>query len=174
MIPRRGLLLIAVLIAIGVGTLPAQTNSDTAKEIARIRDQWVANWNAKYLDPIVKVFEEDAVLLPSTGQRIVGRGAIEAYLKQTMDSNPGKLSVRSVNVKESGNLAYDRGTFQYSIIVPGTTLSGNVRISGNVTISGGGGQRQVKGNYLSVYKHGPDHKWFIQRLTVTQTMPPQH
>ena len=174
MFSRCGFLLFAVFATIGAGILSGQSHLEAANEISRIRNESVTNWNAGHLGPIVKVFEKDAVLLPSTGQRIVGRSAIENYLKQVMDSSPGKLSVSSTSVKESGNRAYDRGTFQYSANVPGVILSGGVRISGGATISGGGGTREWKGNYLSIYKRGADHKWLIQRQTFAQTLPGQH
>lgn len=174
MFSRCGFLLLAVLAILGAGTLSAQSHLETAKEISRIRDECVTNWNARHLGPIVNAFEGDAVLLPSKGKRIEGREAIEHYLKSVMDSNPGKLSVRSVSLKESGNLAYDRGTFQYSVNVPGVILSGNVRISGSATLSGGGGTRVMKGNYSSVYKRGADHKWLIQRQSFSRSFPIRH
>src|SRR5882762_3032503 len=112
----RRLLLVSTitLMAVVVGTLPGQTPSDSAKEIAAIREQWVSNWNTQKLEPILNLYAQDAVFLPSTGQRIEGREAIANYLKQVMVSSAGNLTVKSVSVEDSGKLAFDSGNFKYT------------------------------------------------------------
>ena len=173
--PRRVLLSLMTLLLLAIAaikTLPAQTSANSEKEIAKIREQWVANWNAKKLEPIVQLYAQDAVFLPSTGQRIEGREAIGSYLKQVMDSSAGKLSVKSLASEESAKLAFDSGSFEDTLKGGSAIISGHGTISGTVTITGGGGeQRQVKGSYLIVLKRGSDNKWLIQQHASTEVPP---
>jgi ketosteroid isomerase-like protein len=171
--PRRVLLSLMTLLLLAIAaikTLPAQTSANSEKEIAEIREQWVANWNAKKLEPIVQLYAQDAVFLPSTGQRIEGREAIGNYLKQVMDSSYGKLSVKSLVSENSGKLAFDSGSFEDALKGGGATIGGNATVSGHGSI-GGGGQRQVKGSYLIVLKRGTGSKWFIQQHASTEASP---
>src|SRR5882762_3918758 len=165
----RRLLLVSTitLMAVVVGTLPGQTPSDSAKEIAAIREQWVSNWNAQKLEPILKLYAQDAVFLPSTGQRIEGREAIGNYLKQLMDPRAVNLSVKSVVADDSGKLAFDSGNFQYTLKGGGTTVMGNTTIMGNTTMMAGR-SREVKGSYLIVFKRGSDGKWLIEQHASTE------
>jgi len=165
---HRSLLVLAV--AVGVGTLSAQMPSDSAKEIAAIRDQWVSNWNAQKLEPIVELYAKGAVLLPATGERIRGRDAIEKYLRDAMVSSAGDLTVTSVTVRNSGNLAFDSGSFQYTRKGGGTTIAGGATIGGG-TVLAGGGQRQVKGSDLIVLGRGSDGKWLIEQHASTEVPP---
>ncbi|HKM90332.1 MAG TPA: nuclear transport factor 2 family protein [Candidatus Acidoferrales bacterium] len=169
--PRRMLpFLTALLIILAVESLPAQSSSNSAKEIATIREQWVTNWNAKNLEPIVKLYAQDAVLLPSTGQRIEGRDAIGNYLKRVMVSSTGNLSVTSVSEEDAGKLAFDSGSFQDAVKAGGGGIGGNGGIGGRGGI-GGGGQRRVEGNYLIVLKRGPGGKWLIVQHASTEVPP---
>lgn len=167
---RLLLVLTAGLVAVAAGTLPAQTPSDSAKEIAAIRDQWVESWNAQKIEPILKLYAQDAVLLPATGERIEGRDAIGNYLKQAVVSSAGNLSVKSVTVDDSGKLAFDSGDYQYTVKLGGAVLGGKAVVGGKAVL-GGGGSREVKGNYLIVLKRGPDGKWLIQQHASTEVPP---
>jgi uncharacterized protein (TIGR02246 family) len=166
----RRLLLVLAAALIAIETLPAQTQSDSEREIAAIREQWVSNWNAQKLEPILKLYAQDAVFLPSTGQRIEGRQAIGNYLKQLMDSRAVNLSVNSVVADDSGKLAFDSGNFQYTLKGGGTTIAGSAKIAGPTTIMGGR-SREVKGSYLIVLKRGTDGKWLIQQHASAEVPP---
>lgn len=171
MVPRRLILaLAAMLIAVAFETLPAQNSSDSAKEIATIREQWVTNWNAQKLEPIVKLYAQDAVLLPSTGERIEGRGAIENYLKRVMESSLHNLIVTSISVEDSGKLAFDSGNFQDTVKGGGGGIGGKAGVGGKAGF-GGGGSRQVRGSYLIVLKRGPDRRWLIAQHASTEVLP---
>jgi ketosteroid isomerase-like protein len=160
----------AALLAVVIETLPAQTPSDSAKETARIREQWVKNWNAKKLGPILEFYAQDAVLLPSTGLRIQGRDAIGDYLKQVMEMSTGNLSVKSISTEDSGKLAYDSGSFQDTVKGGGSGIGGKAGVGGKAGF-GGGGSREVNGSYLIVLKRGPDGKWLIEQHASTEVSP---
>lgn len=166
------LLLFSVFAAVSaatIQTLHAQTPSDSTQQISSLRDEWVNDWNAKKLQPLLLLYAQDAVLLPATGQRITSRTSIEAYLKQVMDSSAGDLKVESVSTDESGELAYDSGSFQCTI--RGGAVMGGRGGTGGRPIMGGGGSRRVEGNYLIVLKRGRDGKWLIAQHAFTEVPP---
>jgi ketosteroid isomerase-like protein len=152
--------LVAAFLAVALETAPAQTPSSSPQQISSVREEWVKDWNAKQLSALLMLYTQDAVLLPPTGQRITGRDAIGAYLKPVMDSRAGNLSVTSVSADAPGTLGYDSGTYR-DAIKGGTVLGGNAQIGGNARISGGGGERNVEGNYLTILMRQRDGKWLI-------------
>jgi ketosteroid isomerase-like protein len=156
------LFLVTLLIAVAVTSLSAQTSPNSAKEIATIRQQWETNWNAKNLEALVKLYSQDAVLLTSAGQRIAGRDAISNYLKKALDSLIGPLSIKSISEEDSGNLAFDSGSF--------TDKTANTDLSGKPGTSGGV-QQQTEGYYLIVLKRQGDGRWLIQQQSSTDVPP---
>jgi ketosteroid isomerase-like protein len=155
------LFLAALSMVVAIAPLTAQTPSNSAKEIATIREQWVTNWNAMKIEPIVKLYAQDAVLLPSAGQRIEGRDAIENYLKQAMASSTGHLIVTPASLKDSGKQEVDSGSFKDTLKGGGSGIGGKAGIGGNAGF-GGGGSREVNGDYRVVLRRGRDGKWLIE------------
>lgn len=47
-----------------------------------LRDACVDIWNKKQLDKLVDVYAADAILIPSDGQRVVGRADIRNYFQK--------------------------------------------------------------------------------------------
>ncbi len=84
------------------------------------------------------------VFLTGQGQRIAGRAAIREVFKMALETNTSNLSVRSLVTEESGNLAYDSGEYQQTIIPVSE-----------------GAQLQLQGNYVILFKRQPDGKWLI-------------
>lgn len=131
-----------------------------AAQIAEVRNSWVTNWNAKQLDNVVALYATDATYLPPDGTRVSDRTAIRAFLEKQIGS---KVSVHSITLECSGEVAYDSGGYTQDL-PGGMTVSGNVTISGNATMSGGG--KRVEGNYLVVLKL-EGGKWRIVQHAAT-------
>jgi len=129
----------------------AQCKPAEEKQTAEVRELWVTNWNARQLDNVVKLYATDAAYLTADGSRASGQSEIRASLEKQLGS---KVSVHSLTLGCSGEVAYDSGT--YTQDSGGTTISG-ATISG-APISGGG--KHVEGNYLVVLKR-ESGKWLI-------------
>jgi uncharacterized protein (TIGR02246 family) len=121
-----------------------QAPSGARKDLAKISEQWARAWSARQLDQVMELYAPDAVFLPGTGDRITGRAAIRAAFKTALEINTSNLSVRSIVTEDSGTLAYDSGDYREAI----TPVSG-------------GGQRELQGNYVVVFRRQPDGKWLI-------------
>ena len=118
----------------------------TTESVEEVRVAWFANWNAKNLQGLMALYAEDAVLLPSSGERIAGSAKIRDYFRSVLDSPC--LSVReseSQNVVSSGDLAYDSGTWLQA------------GAHGSWSEAGAG---TVRGSFLVVLRREAD-KWLI-------------
>lgn len=90
-------------------------------------------------------YTEDAALLPPDAARVDGRAAIEKFWKGAMDSGFKDLNLEAVEVEESGQIAYEVGTFAGT--VPGQ----------------GGGRANIAGKYIVVWKKAQDGAWRLHR-----------
>jgi uncharacterized protein (TIGR02246 family) len=121
---------------------------------------WVTDWKAKNLDNLISLYAPDAVFLPADGSRATGRDEIRAALQKQLGA---PLSVQSVTVDCSGELAYDDGTFTEDISGGMTMTSGTSMSAGTSTNAG---TKHVQGNYLVVLKR-ENGKWLIVGHTST-------
>lgn len=134
-------------------------------EIAQMREQWVRHWNAGELQPILQSYAPDAVLLPPSGQRVIGHEAIAKYFQQVRNSGVGPLTLQSVECYVAGSLAYESGRLKY-------TTSGTGPNSHQVTAMAPGGPpgRTVEGNYLVVLRREKDGHWLIVQHAFTEAV----
>jgi uncharacterized protein (TIGR02246 family) len=130
----------------------AQCKPAVEGQIAEVRNSWEKNWNAKLLDNVVKLYAADAAFLPADGSRASGQNKIRASLQKQIGS---KVSVTSVTVDCSDDVAYDGGTYKQDWT---GGISGGVTISGGVSMTGMG--KHIEGNYLVVLKRASG-KWLI-------------
>src|ERR1700683_1725498 len=93
--------------------------------LPELRDSWVKNWNDRNLDGVIKLYAPDATMLPSDGQRIIGRDNIRAFLKAAMDSGMIEGPVQSVAAACSQHIGYESGTFEETIGAEGKKRQGN-------------------------------------------------
>ena len=156
-----------VMVAVARNALAASGDD----EIAQVRNEWVANFNAGKVDALAAMYSADAVLLNGKGERFEGPAAIVAYLK-TIHGQTSTLKLTVDKFGSSGDLGYDSGSFQNAVSTGGTVIGGSVRISGNMTIGGGGGMRKVEGNFAVILKK--DHgKWLIvEQISIEKPSTP--
>jgi uncharacterized protein (TIGR02246 family) len=115
----------AVAIALCVGSfLAAQPAKPAAagSADAAIRDltkTFVAGANAKDGARIGALYAEDAVLMPPNQEMVRGRAAIQAYWQGLLDAGAKDVSLTTTHVASSGNVAYEAGTYQFTMAAPG-------------------------------------------------------
>lgn len=163
---KKFLLVSSIILVIAAPDV-AQSSSDPTEQV---RNKWEKSWNAKQLDALMTLYANDSALLPPSGEHIVGKENIRTYFKNTFDSvSTLTVTLASQTSDSSGQLVYDSGSYDETIVPSGTTISGKTSISGSVSISGGGGiPQKTHGSYLVVLRREAN-KLLIVQQAVTQT-----
>src|SRR5580700_1777767 len=134
----------AAIALLGLATILAPTFSATAganpqastiATLAKIREVWVQDLRTKQLEPILKLYASDAVFLQPTGERITGSAALRTLFQTIMATFNSELTLHSQNLETSGDLAYDSGEFQETLI----TIATGAKIT-------------AKGSYIIIFK----------------------
>ncbi len=107
-----------------------------AAEMAKIRDTWVEEFNAKHADKVAALYAPEAVLMRFDGS-VHGRDSILAEISRSINGGTHGYSLNSLHCEQSGDLGYDTGAY-------------------NVTLR----DRVVEGNYLVVVKNF-NGQWLI-------------
>jgi ketosteroid isomerase-like protein len=113
-------------------------------DFARLRSEWALNLHEKHVEASIAEYAPDAEFIDPSGARV--RGATElrqlfTTITQTFDSD---LHFTSVRTELSGDLAYDSGTFDETLLTKAT-----------------GKTLQSKGSYLTIYRRSKDGVWLI-------------
>jgi len=114
-----------------------------AEDFARLREQWVKELHDKRLDEIIAHYAPDAAFLSPAG-RFTGPAAIRGLFKNVMDTVTSELRMHSLVTENSGDLAYDSGSYSETLL----------------PVKGGPNQ-QFQGDYLTVFRRQKDGKWLI-------------
>ena len=116
-----------------MGVIALITNmlaGDDAKSIVdKTNQQWVTAYNAGQLDRLIDFYSNDAILMLSGHQPILGReGVRNFYAEDIKSTNTRSMAVTSLRVEQSGELLVDSGKWTFSgIAIDGTTI----RMTGN-------------------------------------------
>lgn len=129
--------------------------SGSAAMIRQIGNQWAEHWNAGDLDKVVTTYAPDAVYLPPHHEAVHGRDSIREYLQTPLAHGVSGLVFDVTYIKQSGNIAWDVGTYRMS--VP----------------QNDGTQREDHGKYLTVWKRAGT-KWLITADAWSSDLPPSH
>lgn len=129
---------------------PRPATSDASTEVAKVKDKLVDAVRSKHLDDISSAFSTDGTFLTRTTGRITGRAAIRGLFEKVLGSYTSNITMTSVRIEQSGDLAYDSGDFEETV----TSTSDATR------------KYTVNGNYLLVLKreHG---NWLILEQVMT-------
>jgi ketosteroid isomerase-like protein len=136
-------------------SVPLAAQASTLATLAKLREAWVQDLHNKQLEPILKSYAPDAVFLQPNGDRIAGSAALRNLFQFIMATFNSDLTLHSVNLETSGDLAYDSGDFQE-----------------NLTVIASGAKITSKGSYIIIYKRQPDGSWLIVQHVWTGTPPP--
>lgn len=116
-------------------------SSKVAEEIAGVRQRFAV---AARADEVALLFAPDGAVVPGGTGRVSGREAIRALWQKILAQYSSRLTLQSVRVESSGDLAYDSGDFEETSI----SLAD-------------GKQHDVKGTYLMVFERQPGGEWLI-------------
>ncbi len=132
------------LLCIGCAGTPGV---DTDAEVSQIRDlhsEWLTAFAEKDIEGAMVFFAPEAVLMPAHAPAVVGKEAIQEWFESWLP-NPAISSVFSpdeIEVADSGDLAYDRGTFRFTMDTP----DGLVRDSGKYVIV----WKKIHGKWMAI------------------------
>jgi uncharacterized protein (TIGR02246 family) len=87
---------------------------------------------------IAAVYAEDAILLPQGLPQIKGRQNIQQFWQNLFDAGAANASIRAVDVSPIGDAAYEVGTWEADMPVPGS------------------GTARTVGKYVVIWKRQPD------------------
>lgn len=137
-----GILLVSLIAPSPVlAQTPSPASSNVADQIGSVRNRFL---NAVRPDEIALLFAPDGAVVPGGAGRVAGREAIRELWQKIMAQFSSQLTLKSVRVESSGDLAYDSGDFEETSI----SLSD-------------GKKHDVKGTYLMVFQRQPGGQWLI-------------
>jgi ketosteroid isomerase-like protein len=128
--------------------------SEIESEIAKARDLWVTEWNLRQINQVMALYAPDAMFLTASGERAVGQAAIRNLFESMRNSNMSNLRLHSLAVEQSGDLAYDSGSYRETAALPDNP------------------RHEIAGSYLAVYKLQPEGRWLIVQHVWTGASPP--
>jgi uncharacterized protein (TIGR02246 family) len=126
-----------------------------ADVIRQIGNDWAQHWNAADLDQVVAAYAEDAVYLPPHHEAVHGRDAIHEYLRVPLGHGVTDLAFDVTYIKQSGNVAWDVGTYRMSVPQSDST------------------KREDHGKYLTVWKR-VGTQWLIAADAWSSDLPLTH
>jgi ketosteroid isomerase-like protein len=158
LIPCLRCILFFVLAAILAPIFPSNAQSvpqgKTIATLAESRDAWVRDLHDKQLEPILKFYAPDAAFLQPSGDRITGATALRNLFHNIMATFDSSLTLRSLKLETSGDLAYDSGEFVETL----TNIATGAKISS-------------KGSYIIIYKRQASGAWQIVQHVWTGAPP---
>jgi len=143
----------------GRGATPGvdQKSSGPENEMVALRAEWVKDLRAKRLDQAVALYASDASFFDPQGGRKTGQAEIRSLFQSVMSSFNSDIQLRSIATMVSGNLAYDSGDFQETLVTIATRASAKLR-----------------GSYLMVLRRDADGHWRIVAHMWTEAPPLEH
>ena len=119
----------------------AKAFSGGVKSPSQMGDEFAAAMNAKDAQRAAALYAADAVVMPPNGEIIHGRTAIEASWKQLLEQGLSEVRSKSLDSGAAGDLAFETGTFELTIQVPGGPVI------------------QDRGKYMNVLRRSRDGRW---------------
>ena len=116
--------------------------------------QWAADWSAKKLDAVMAGYAPQPIFLPTIGPRWVGAADIRKNCAGLLATYNPHIAVHSLQTAESGDLAYDSGTYDETL-VPAKA----------------GKPIAAKGAYLFLFQRQKNGAWKILEQTFTSFAP---
>ncbi len=101
-------------------------------QIAAINAAFDQAFNAKNAEDVVKLYDENAVVMPApAGEPVVGASAIQTFFAGLISAGVIEHKLTLVDAVEDGNLAYQRGNWAGAMIDDKgekQTFGGNVHL----------------------------------------------
>ena len=83
-------------------------------------ERFVLHYNSGHADSLAAFYAPDAHLMPANLPAVVGQAAIQKAFEQAVQSK-GTLKLVSEAITASGDLAVERGTFEETYTLPGSS-----------------------------------------------------
>jgi uncharacterized protein (TIGR02246 family) len=141
----RKLAVLSALLAMSCAHLNDPHAEQTVRDIGvieHVREDWAADWNAKRVNEIMRLYAADAVFLRPNAARTTGVESIRALFESVLAKNTPHIAFHGITIEGSDNLAYDSGTYDETITTAGIT-------------------RATRGDYLLILKRQADGRWLI-------------
>jgi uncharacterized protein (TIGR02246 family) len=113
---------------------------------------WGSDWSAKKLDHILTLYAPDAIFFTTDGARFAGVPAIRDFFQKTLAANDANVHMHRVATEQSGNLAYESGSYTETIV-------------------SGGHATDYQGHYLFVLRN-QNGRWLIAEQMWTGSPSP--
>jgi uncharacterized protein (TIGR02246 family) len=94
---------------------------------------------------VARMYTPDGAVLPPDAKRADGREAIQQFWQSAIDAGLRELSLRSIEVEEAGDTAYEVGT---------ATLK--AQMAGGTTVA-------MSLKYIVIWRRGADDVWRLHR-----------
>lgn len=117
--------------------------SGSGDPFGNLRREWAQDLHEKRVDASVALYAPDATFIKQDGSRVHGTAALRDLYRMITSSFDSDLTFASQRVENSGNLAYDSGTYKETLV---TRASGRTQ--------------HMSGSYLTVYRREKD-RWVI-------------
>ena len=140
----RSLIAVALLFSGSVNAPGSSSNSQAADRVAQTRDKWLAAFKSKDVTSAVAFYASDAAFLQPTGVRIEGSKAIRELYEKVAGTFDTDLTLTSRFLEASGRLACDSGEYEETLTNRATAQ-----------------KQHYRGQYVMVFRLGPDGEWRI-------------
>lgn len=150
----------AVIATTGCSHITVSTTDSHDADVQALRDAdaaWALAWSSKDLDKAVAGYADDATVLDPNLSAITGRDNFRANLKPFFADKNFAIhwDAVKVDVAQSGDLGYTRGTLTYTITDAST-----------------GQPFTDRAKYLTVWKKQADKSWRVVEDTYNTDLPP--
>ena len=148
---RRFIVLAALPLLLGAVPGHAQDAKAAIDEAAMALESAFNTGDGKGM---AELYTEDAALFPPGAERVDGKAAIAEFWQGAIDSGLADADLETIEVVESGDLAYEVG--ELSLSAPGSD----------------GERVPLTGKYLVVWQQGDDDTWRLHRDIWNLNPPP--
>ena len=87
-----------------------------ARPAESLSAEWAADWSARRLEAVMTLYAPEPVFLPTIGPRWEGAGVIRKNFASLLAMYRPHVVLHSIKTESSGDLAYDSGTYDESIV----------------------------------------------------------
>jgi ketosteroid isomerase-like protein len=140
----RSLIVATLLFSGSVNAIGSSSNSRAVDPVAQTRDKWLAAFKPKDVTRAVAFYASDAAFLQPTGVRIEGSKAIRELYEKVVSTFDTDLTLTSRFLEASGRLACDSGKYEETLTNRATAQ-----------------KEHYRGQYVMVFRLGPDGEWRI-------------
>jgi len=112
------------------------------EEIRQFVKEWAEATNAGDIDRIMSMVMDNCVMIPPNAPPLIGKEAIRKDQQQSFDQYTYYGDEEVVDFRVSGEFAFSRGTWAYSL-----------------TPRAGGESKKLNGHFIDIYQKQPDGAW---------------